>query len=611
MAFTDAPVVGADIRVSVHGSQGRPLAEIKAATNNQGVFPVLVRAEPSYFRVSVSGGTTNGNPFPWHLSADVVLTDPAHQIVVVNPVTTLVSRVLDKRPNLKLDDAEALVRLFLRLPPNYSLGLALRQSSRYSSRFFSPVTLLTEAQAAGGLDAFQNQLVQELLSSPSIKHSFRGPKLVGDSEDSAIWIAENLASGALQYAGGEGVGWIMSQTGLPTFGATSDSIASLEQALVDLASAIEDLANEVAQLNLEVKTTATQTQYTIITTTAATYATTIQSQESDLQFFAQYCPPLPEGSTPPAMPNQYCVDNLPLVISELQEEYTQAYYEQVEELVQDNGTLGLEGMLHLYSLWLGEAKPFWRAADSTAMQNLYDYWDTILTTAANMRMELFHYLGDQNTSGGTAQITAFMGNPDLSPPTDGTFQTNQDANQKLMYPALTSPNVFVNTTDHKMWSINPWNVTDSTCRTCTIQPSPTCAQTSYPVYLSSQLILSNYEGFTNWAFNPTKTDCQNLVSRAPAASSGTDWQDWLISQTQAEDPESPISPGFFNITESCANPDAWTATDQTGANFNFLAGEWYVIQLKTDSFPVVFEGPNEFNWPIRPLASGEQYYYYQ
>lgn len=125
-------------------------------------------------------------------------------------------------------------------------------------------------------------------------------------------------------------------------------------------------------------------------------------------------------------------------------------------------------------------------------------------------------------------------------------------------------------------------------------------------------MLSNYEGFTNWGFNPTKSQWQNLVSRAPASSSGTDWHDWLISQTQAEDPESPTSPGFFS-TQSCGNPAAWTATDNQGNNFDHSTSEWYVIQLKNDSFQLEVETSNSnyFNWPIRALASGEQYYWYQ
>ena len=93
--------------------------------------------------------------------SDPRITDLANQfeIVVVNPVTTLVSVVLDRRrdfnipdrePKLELDDAQVLVRRFLKLPPNYDLGMALRQSSHYKSRFFSPFALVTQARQREG-----------------------------------------------------------------------------------------------------------------------------------------------------------------------------------------------------------------------------------------------------------------------------------------------------------------------------------------------------------------------------------------------------------------------------------------------------------------------------
>ena len=66
------------------------------------------------------------------------------------------------------------------------------------------------------------------------------------------------------------------------------------------------------------------------------------------------------------------------------------------------------------------------------MQNLHDYWDTIVTSAANLRMEWFHFIGDQNSSSGQLQLTDFMGNPDLSPPTTGVFQANEATNQSLI-----------------------------------------------------------------------------------------------------------------------------------------------------------------------------------
>ncbi|MBV9034072.1 MAG: hypothetical protein JO182_06225, partial [Acidobacteriaceae bacterium] len=59
----------------------------------------------------------------------------------------------------------------------------------------------------------------------------------------------------------------------------------------------------------------------------------------------------------------------------------QQAYVTMEGYVGDNPTIGFKGMLHLYSLWLAQSKAFFRPADSTDMQNLYDYWDAALTQA--------------------------------------------------------------------------------------------------------------------------------------------------------------------------------------------------------------------------------------
>ena len=155
-----------------------------------------------------------------------MLTNPAYQVVVVNPVTTLVSLVLDERPGLELNGAEAIVRRFLGLPANYSLGLALRQSSGYASPFFSPVAFMTAAQAAGGLDVFEHQLLHELLAN-SAPQSF---PFLGDPLNP---YAQSLVTGALSYAGGQAAGWVMAQTGLVTPGVTEADIMSLQKEIED------------------------------------------------------------------------------------------------------------------------------------------------------------------------------------------------------------------------------------------------------------------------------------------------------------------------------------------------------------------------------------------
>ncbi len=605
IAFTDAPVAGADVRVSVHGSQGRPLVAVHAATNRYGAFAAAVPKHPSSFRVSISGGTIDGNSFVGHLSSDIVLTDPAHQIVVVNPVTTLVSLVMDARPNLKLDGAEARVRSFLGLPANYSLGMALRESSHYASRRFSPIALLTEAQAAGGLDAFEHLLAQELLASPGATHSFHNskPKAPGDGTTS---FEEDLALAALQAAGGQGAGWVMAQTGLVTPGITSAEIDALIQELSDLQSSIDALSKEVAALENVVISTATLTQYTVDTADAEPYAAQITSDEQNLQFYASQCPPLAPDSPPPS--NQsWCQANYQDEVGQLQGEFDNAYYEKVLGYIQDTSNPPSKGMLHLYSLYLFETKPLFRAADSTTMQNLHDYWDTIVTSAANLRMEWFHFIGDQNSSSGQLQLTDFMGNPDLSPPTTGVFQANEATNQSLILSPVPDGTV-VSTVDFTMWSLVPWAYNGKS------------KQFPFPVYLYPQASCSaiypepgplatyqeGYAGFSDWLqVPPSQSTWQNLVKPAPSLSSGSDWQDWLIQETQTTSSDTSAgatsSPGFFNMaacgygawSSTFNGPDSYAVFYPNQDSFSFLSGLDF----------------NEFLWPTRSLATGEQYFW--
>ena len=288
----------------------------RAATNKYGAFSAAVPRHLRSFRVTISGGTTNDNPFPAHLVADVVLTAPAHEIpghrtpaitdlanqfeiVVVNPVTTLVSVVLDRRrdfnipdrePKLELDDAQVLVRRFLKLPPNYDLGMALRQSSHYKSRFFSPFALVTQAEAAGGLDALVHLLLQELASGST--HSFRQPQLLGStsSSDPSSILQAGLAAAALDIASAAGVenlaGWALALGGFST-SASSDDIDALVMELQDLDSAISNLSSQIAALSKQVVSSATYTQFTNESTAATVpWANNIQALESKIKSHA-------------------------------------------------------------------------------------------------------------------------------------------------------------------------------------------------------------------------------------------------------------------------------------------------------------------------------------
>lgn len=601
MAFTNVPVVGADVRVSVHGSQGRPLVDVHAATNRYGVFPVAVPSHPSFFRVTISGGTINGEPFLWHLMADVELTDPAHQILVINPVTTLVGLVLDERPDLKLDGAEARVRTFLKLPANYPLGMALRQNSGYVSPFLSVVAFMTEAQAAGGLDAFEHLLLQEL-ASESATHSFRQPHLLGSTTS---FVAEGLAKGALSYAGGEATGWIMQSTGLTIPGSDSSEIDALLDALAQLQSEIENLSYQVAQLTQLVQSTATQTQFNTIVVPAQALAVQVNGVESDLVYFANACPPLPDDGSTPTPPDAFCTNQKSSVNAELNDVTIQQAYVTMESYVADNPTTGFRGMLHLYSLWLAQSRAFFRAADSTKMQNLYDYWDAALTQAANLKVELLHENGAQDNPGGQQQLIDFLGNPDLNPPTTGTFQANQTANLKLMGSAVPEGTVVSTVGHHLMWSLLPFQpdpqYSGYNFSPPAIYPGAGCWNSGFPF---TGYLYRPYAGFTHWAPGALNMYWNELVQLAPPLSSGQNWQQWLTAETKTTGDETPASDGWFNSL-SCTNPVVAIWTGEGGGS------SYWVIHLDHDNFSTTGTGSGAHNqeWPARYLADGEFYFW--
>jgi hypothetical protein len=91
-------------------------------------------------------------------------------------------------------------------------------------------------------------------------------------------------------------------------------------------------------------------------------------------------------------------------------------------------------MIHLFSQSAGQSVRFFQPADSTRVQNMFDYWEAVETQAANLKVELWHLNDAQNNPGGKKQLTDFLGNPELKPPTTGTFQATNADELQLMFP---------------------------------------------------------------------------------------------------------------------------------------------------------------------------------
>jgi hypothetical protein len=262
-------------------------------------------------------------------------------------------------------------------------------------------------------------------------------------------------------------------------------------------------------------------------------------------------------------------------------------------------------MLHLYSLWLGQSKPFFRPADSTNMQNLYDYWNAALTQAANLKIELLHENDAQD--GNPEQLTDFMGNPNATPPTtNGTFQIDQTANLALMKPAVPEGTV-IDTRSRLMWATDfPMMIPDFG-----FGPIGCPSQFTYPYYFAGygwEIEPSygmSFAGFSGWT-SPTLSVMQGLIN----GWSGTSPMNWLIGQSKAVTPDMPTSNGFFDVTACPGGGWVWTTTQPA----NPSPGSVEIVSMYSGQVLTVRTYPNggaEWQMIMRPLAQGEQYFWYQ
>lgn len=371
------------------------------------------------------------------------------------------------------------------------------------------------------------------------------------------------------------------------------------------------MSSQLTQLTQLVQSSATQEELNTILTPAQTLAGTVDGVEGDLAYFANACPPVPAGSTP-TNPSSYCTSEKTTVMGELNSVTILQGYGTMQGYIADNPTILFRGILHLSSLYLAQSKPFFRPADSTDMQNLFDYWDAALTQAANLNVEQLHAVDAQDSA--PTQLTDFMGNPTLNPPTTGTFQANEAANLKLMYPAVPVGTV-INTRDHKMWATDYPVPSWDSCNTYWGMPPPLGSTFNGP--FTSSL---TWNGITGW-ISPSFPDFQALIQ----GWTGQNPNSWLTAQTEAVSPDSPPDSGFANLVTpplGCLGGGlAWTSTPN--GSYYSDAGkqypEYYLVNFSdgaggpgTPNSGGEAAGLNNWYFIVldRSLGQGEQYFWY-
>ena len=201
------PIIDATVRI--YDLDGRKLSEEFHATSENGAFMVgmhstLMRPLPDEYKIVVSGGTLGGEPF--HDQLVRIIHDFDESLWYhVNEVTSLVSAIAERQPEILISRAEEQVKEFLAVPNGFDLiSNAMYSTTMYSSHDFSH-----QSRDAGGLETFIDFLLDEKESGIS-NHTFHAtPLQVVVVDDILIFVATSLGKAVVAEAGKMAFGWAM------------------------------------------------------------------------------------------------------------------------------------------------------------------------------------------------------------------------------------------------------------------------------------------------------------------------------------------------------------------------------------------------------------------
>lgn len=616
IAFTNAPLANADIVIS--DPDGKVVFEKVRATNARGFYAADVDPLPKRFRVTVIRDV-DGAPYRSlglvRLTTDVNNYDPVHGVVYVNPVTTMVSRLLDRRPELSLRKAQAIVRRVLGMPANTSMGAAMRQGPYYTSPVFAESVFLKRANAYGGFDGYVESLMTRAIYHPNETELFRVQSTPPSNPVAEVAgaVALELGKGALSWLGGKGVGWAASAAGLFEPDATAADIKQMQSQLEDLQSSVDALSNQLAQSTAEIEAAVNFADYNTIASQQLKLAAQVNVVEQDVSVLADGCPPVTSQPAPPL--SKFCKSQKALVISELSESEIHASFEEFAAALEDTASVGDKGMLHLFSLFTGQTVGhFFRYGDSIKIWNMWGYWYSVETQAANLKVELWHLQDAQDNVAGQKELNDFLGDNTVS----DNLSNVLNAEGALVYPIIPQGEV-VNTEDKFIWMTTyPGTTSPSHCKDGLSSPPNGTGGASTGPELGGAggagIKVIPYPGDpeTTW-YSPNSSQLSSLIHNSAYKPVGT----WLAAETSTKpgDPPGVQSIGFQDvsaITNPCTPNGPWVWT-KTLVNSN-APGNYVVINLNDGSTAPTNSSVGKqgnFNWVFLLGQFQYQYYWYQ
>lgn len=237
-----------DARLTFYTADGVKVGDSASSTSTSGSFAATIKGLPPDFRVVAQGGMALGEPSEAVFAAEYRQHRPDGGPIRINPLTTMVSRYLQRHPSATLDDATAAVKRFLDLPEAFEIAGGLTPRNKY----FSVADFMTAARENGGVNSYMDSLVSRMDSGAV--QAFPPARVLPRSAGSELALA--LAKGAATYVGGEVAGWALAKTGLwAKDDATQQAVSNMESTLNNLLSEVAEIKSELrvieAQLNLQ------------------------------------------------------------------------------------------------------------------------------------------------------------------------------------------------------------------------------------------------------------------------------------------------------------------------------------------------------------------------
>lgn len=552
-AHLSSPLIGAT--VEVRDALGQNLTLGKGGTGKTGTFALKLPAGVTRFRLVVTGGTYEGQPFQDTLLLDVEQFDPARDLLYVNAATTLISRYIDRHPGTNVADASAKVKGFLGIPASSKAGFSVDNPHQ---NYFRHELLLDAVRNSGGkrLNAYLDGLVSEIDAGVS-SHAFSRARL-GGAGSTIAKIVEELAT----HLGDEFFSWGFEAI-LTALGAGSN--AEILNQLHEINAKLDELKEQVTKVDSDVLK-----GIEIGVATALQNATTnIQSQYEYLTWVAQYASIACLKDASGNKVDGACVDQLEATKQEVRKRKASILDGDVgivQHFALISGTLSQigtgPGLLSIARDYLKTTTPFDAPVVDPRLTALNEYYKTLQLMAVNLIVEA--YMAGEDRDGKPLPDKALGGH----------YLTLLDAatkKQDALVATLRRENehTVVDQRTNLIWLRGAITIP---------KPSINWWEESYIVkgtQICQNLADTKYAGYSKWRL-PTDPELHQVVKESPNSSGnadgGTGIFNWLVAQGFIG---FSVDTAYFSSTISGTSGHYYEALWDRGVDYACTYGNYY------------------------------------